>query len=276
MISFYELGVQGRLGNQLWQLAGSLGMAARIKEKVCFPKWVYQPYFSLPDQLFLDEPFGQPVQNFLHHLDPRCREYMQDYHIWAPIEGTIRAGFAASDVVKEEFKKPRYETFFALPKPILSVHVRRGDNVTEGLKKAEYHPLRPTSYYHQAIAESPEYKSIAFFSDDIEWCKKTFSEEYSDAYFFEGGVARPKEHEFNFATAPVLDWIDFFLMVECDHHIISNSTYSWWAAFLGSAGSPIYPQPWFGRLLSYIDDQLMFPPHWKPIDHGPEIPTDAY
>lgn len=261
------LGQCGRLGNQLWQIASTIGIAARHNEQVCFPKWDYARFFSVPDGHFVSNVYGQPVQNFVPYLAPEARDYLQDYNLWAPVQNHIRAIFQPSDLVREEFTKPQYQEFFSLPGPTLSVHVRRGDNATEGAWKADYHPLRPMSYYHEAIAASKDFKSIAVFSDDIDWCKEHFAE--YNPYFHEGGVPRPKEHETEYATAPVLDWIDFFLMVNCAQHIISNSTYAWWAAWLGGSASPIYPSNWFGPKLAHIDTALMFPPNWIEIKYDP-------
>ena len=55
MISYKLLGLQGALGNQLWEIAGTYGIAKRRGQLAAFPKWFYQPYFGLGlDLVFLD------------------------------------------------------------------------------------------------------------------------------------------------------------------------------------------------------------------------------
>lgn len=271
MITFANLQNQGRLGNQLWQIASTLGVADSLGTTAVFPSWIYKPYFNLPDDLFSAQPpvAISNVQNFVNYMPPEAIDYLQDFSLWKDIEGKIQQYFQPSKIVTEEFQKDQYQDFINLPSPRLSVHVRRGDNATEGAWKANYHPLRPMRYYHEAIKRYDGIvSSMIIFSDDIEWCKDAFSA-YPFAYFFEGGKPSPKEHEPEYKTFSPTDWIDFFAMTQCDYHIISNSTFAWWAAYLGSKGKPVvYPYPWFGPALSMIDADLMFPNHWNKIDHG--------
>ncbi len=109
----------------------------------------------------------------------------------------------------------------------VSVHVRRGDY----LGNAGY-VLQGMDYYSRAIEKVREKKRdfiFYVFSDDIEWCKKNFDNSRYDFIFVEGGT-----------TAE-----DFMLMRACHNHIISNSTYSWWPAYLAEDGEKIAPIKWF-------------------------------
>lgn len=92
----------------------------------------------------------------------------------------------------------------------VSLHVRRGDYVGNSF----YIDLMETDYYQRAMAEFPGRKFLVF-SDDIEWCKK--QDIFKDCEFSEG--RKPLE--------------DLNLMMTCDGHIIANSTFSWWGAYLG-------------------------------------------
>ena len=77
------------------------------------------------------------------------------------------------------------------------------------------------------------------FSDDIEWCKQEF-----------------KTKNFNSVISFVdsgADWEQLFIMSQCDAHIMSNSTFCWWAAYLGDPNKikkVLVPEPWF-RNTSY-------------------------
>lgn len=261
MLNFPVLGQCGRLGNQLWQVASTLGIAASRGEEASFPPWTYQPFFNVPEEFFQNEP-GEHPEELVPHIDYRARIYLQDYNLWKGIAPQIKNWFQPSNRALTVLHT--FEDFWSLEPPVLAVHVRRGDNATEGAWKTAYHPLRPTSYYEEAI-DQVHYQSLAVFSDDIKWCKDFFGER---ADYYHHGTPRPKEHEPEFETAPVLDWIDLQLMTFCDYHITSNSTYSWWGAYLSDDPHPIYPYPWFGKALSYIDQSLLFPENWVRITHA--------
>lgn len=255
-----QLGGCGRLGNQLWQIASTIGIAKAHGAEASFPAWDYQPFFCIPPQFFTGAA-GIDSINFVPYMDDQAKSYLQDYALWRHCADEIKQWFQPSALAMETLES--YRSFWNLEPPVLSLHVRRGDNATEGPWKADYHPLRPISYYLDAL-QMRDYQSVAVFSDDPHWCQETFG----PSFFYFHGVPRPKEHLPEYRTAPVLDWIDLQLMSFCDSHIISNSTYSWWGAFLSDDPSPIYPAPWYGSKLESIDANVMFPPNWQRLDHG--------
>lgn len=111
----------------------------------------------------------------------------------------------------------------------VSLHVRRTDYLTQSTPWA----LAP-EYYRTAISLIS--KSVAdphwfIFSDDISWCRQIFAE-LSHVVFVEGNDARP--------------WEDLELMKCCHHHILANSTFSWWGAFLSydRNGIVVCPRKW--------------------------------
>ena len=115
----------------------------------------------------------------------------------------------------------------------VSVHVRR----TDYLLAENNAPALGASYQRRAIESirrrvaSPKW---FIFSDDMAWCRKEFSD-LEDAVFVSGNETEP--------------WEDIRLMSACRHHIIANSSFSWWGAFLGDGGGvTIYPKPWFKGL----------------------------
>lgn len=262
-ITFPNLSRVGRLGNQLWQVASTLGIAAERGEQVSFPAWDYQPFFSLPPGLFYGEA-GTDATTYAGHLDERARSYLQDYRLFVNIEQSIRGWFQPSDLALNILAD--HDWYHQLPRPRTALHVRRGDNVTH---PSGYHPLRSVAYYQTAMAELPDTASVVVFSDDIPWCRATLPDALGrELHFFDAGVARPREYVDRelYEGAPVLDWIDLMLMAEAEFHVISNSTYAWWGAFLSADPYPMYPSNWFGwRVSSYTDAALMFPPGWQQI-----------
>jgi len=103
----------------------------------------------------------------------------------------------------------------------VSIHIRRGDYVNNPF----YVDLMENGYYDRAMAEFPD-ADFLVFSDDIEWCKK--QEIFAECEFSEGKT----EIE------------DMNLMASCNGHIIANSSFSWWAAYLGK-GKVVAPLDWY-------------------------------
>lgn len=271
MITYPSLSQTGRLGNQLWEIASTIGIAHAHGEEPRFPTWDYQQYFSIPGEFFVPagDLVGRPATDFVPHMDPRAKAYLQDFNLFSDIADTILEYFQPStealNVLEEEWDKH----FATLEEPLVSVHVRRGDNVTH---PSGYHPLRSLDYYRRALELRPG--TVVCFSDDPAWCREHLAEAVGRdiAVFFEG-VARPREYADRAAyeNAPVLDWIDLQLMSACDHHVLSNSTYAWWGAFLSGQTDPIYPSNWFGwRVRDWTDSALMFPPTWQQVADATE------
>jgi hypothetical protein len=128
-----------------------------------------------------------------------------------------------------------------------ALHIRRGDYVSN--KKASDRFWSCTlDYYERAMEHISGTGSVFVFSDDIQWAKENL---------------RPvKPLEFVDAN-PNQDGIrDMWLMTHAHHHIIANSSFSWWGAWLAGAdkGMTIAPTKWFND--PAIDDSDMVPEHW--------------
>jgi hypothetical protein len=270
-ISFDGLGRIGRLGNQLWQIAAVLGIADRHGYPPALPSdWMYRSYFQIPDEFYTDD-FSDVADitqtTSVDHMDPRARPYAQDYHLWWPIKDCILDWFQPTEkAIRNLQRAASWDDLMALSGPLVSVHVRRGDNVTEGTWKREFHAPRPASYFLEAIdmVQSVAKHNVVVFSDDLDWCRQNIP---ADLYFV-GGSPYPKEGTPGWGTMTPTDYADLFAMMMCDYHVISNSTFAWWGAFLSRDIHPVYPWPWFGPALDYTDASLMFPDDWVRLDHG--------
>lgn len=113
----------------------------------------------------------------------------------------------------------------------VAIHLRRTDYVNNPIFR-----VLDSSYYRRAMHFIKEkQKSVKFyiFSDDIEWCKKNIPSS-SDIYFVENSIENS-------------DLVDFFLMKNCKHNIIANSSFSWWAAYLNEnkMKQVVAPKLWF-------------------------------
>src|SRR5262249_39041231 len=123
-----------------------------------------------------------------------------------------------------------------LRKEILStdavgLHVRRGDYL---LPEGAHMHIIGMDYYRRAaelISERVLNPHFFVFSDDIQWCARTLDIRYP--------------HTFVVQDQPSERWTaaDFRLMTLCKHFVIANSTFSWWAAWLGSHQDKIVVAP---------------------------------
>lgn len=96
--------------------------------------------------------------------------------------------------------------------PYVAVHVRRGDYVGNPF----YVDLSTSGYYETAFFQFPHDKEYMIFSDDIEYCKKLWFFVAKNIHFYE---RRDEITDFNFQAS-------------CSDHIIANSSWSWWTAYL--------------------------------------------
>jgi len=262
-VTFRGLGNVGRLGNQLHQIAATIGIASRnTAMRACLPtNWKYRPYFSIPDTYFSDD-IGFPAENFNTGADERHRIYLQDVRLWDNVRDEIREIFKPSRTAREIIAKTQF-WYTDLPYKT-ALHVRRTDAV--GIPKLFPLPDLET-YYRPALALVKD--PVVVFSDDIDWCAEQFPIAFPDRTFeFFGGIPHPKEGEPGYENHEALDWIDLFMMTQANAHIIANSSYSWWGAWLSENETLIYPSAWWGPdILAFADPRLLFlDPRWRVID----------
>lgn len=140
--------------------------------------------------------------------------------------------------------------------PSLSLHVRRGDYLTSP-RARELHGVLGLDYYTagvRLIQRQVEGLRAFVFSDDLQWCRETFTPLGLDLEFVE-------------ANQRADSWQDLFLMAACRHSIIANSSFSWWAAWLadrrerGSDRMVVAPKHWFAGKEVPIADR--YPPQWN-------------
>lgn len=165
--------------------------------------------------------------------------YWQSYKYFESIRSILLKEFiisTAPNAATREISKLIVET------NSVSVHIRRGDYVIHGQVL-----LLPIAYYYQAVAKMGELidkPHFYIFSDDPEWVKENFVIEYVTTI-----VDCNKEEN---------DYDDLRLMSLCKHHILANSSFSWWAAWLndsnekivivpnsyGNCNTDVYPPDW--------------------------------
>ena len=174
--------------------------------------------------------------------------YWQSEHYFKPIEQTIRQEFV--------FRPSPSQELLAMMRLVsqgesVSVHVRRGDYVSNPVV-ARFHGVCGLEYYTQAmkmIAQKVASPRFFVFSDDMEWVKAHFPRMESVLFMEHHGQT---------------DTDDLRLMTCCKHHIIANSSFSWWGAWLASSPQKIViaPQHWINVQTTPNQSHDIFPEHW--------------
>ncbi len=134
------------------------------------------------------------------------------------------------------------------------VHIRRGDYV-HSKAASQFHGVLPLQYYEQAISELQTTKpNIHFFifSDDLQWAKDSLQGIFQKTFI---------EH----AQHPDAVVHELQLMRACDHHIIANSSLSWWGAWLkqNPRGLVYAPNHWIND--NTLSLTALLPPDWKRV-----------
>ena len=134
----------------------------------------------------------------------------------------------------------------------VGLHVRRGDFLSLN-NAAQVHGLCSVDYYRRAISlvrNGCPHCHFLIFSDDPQWARAELQLEPS-ATFVTGNAERPEQ--------------DLALMSACKHHIIANSSFSWWAGWLGDSPDQIViaPTPWYAS--SKLDARDLAVSRWQYI-----------
>ncbi|MCC8146952.1 MAG: alpha-1,2-fucosyltransferase [Bacteroidales bacterium] len=133
----------------------------------------------------------------------------------------------------------------------ISIHIRRGDYLSEQNKKI-YSGICTRAYYHKALSFiEQEVKDPLYivFSDDPEWSKRNFP--LKNVVYADWNSGKNS-------------WEDMFLMLNCKHNILANSTFSWWGAWLNAHPQKKVLAP--AKFMNNYPTPDIYPPDWIIID----------
>jgi len=222
----------GRLGNNLFMIANAYAKGLKFNKQVVVAK----------SQLAYEgNDYSLNICSKLELID----EFDDNKNCNLPVPSndkhTIYVGYYQSEkyfdkyseAIKSLFGAPldfiqriKTEIPVIFEKKVTVINVRRGDY----LIYSDYHPVLSAEYIHKATSLISNTEHYLIASDDIEWCKQNISLE--NVTYLEGY----KSHE------------QLWVMSLCHNYIISNSSFSWWAAYLSRNTNKIViaPETWFG------------------------------
>lgn len=182
------------------------------------------------------------------HDNQMLKGYFQNVSYFAPIEHELRSEL--NFILSEERRNNRIAEQIRSVNAI-SVHVRRGDYASNA-KVRSVHGLLTLDYYNSAtlfMANNVGNPQFFVFSDDIAWVRENLSLPWPTTYVESDIVDQ--------------DVIDLWLMSQCKHHIIANSTFSWWGAWLGTAAEKtvIGPRRWLAD--DPVETSTFSPSEWR-------------
>jgi len=228
-------GNNGRLGNQLFAIASTIGLALRHGYTPRFPvDWKYRDVFNIPNEWFgemlalpghkekgyeYDDSIEFALSTETHSTS--LSGYLQSPKYWAGYEDQVR-----QHLTPKGCKPGSLDA--------VGIHYRRGDYVGN----PNYLFLDFEYYVKAARTLQGSFFDVIARSDDPQLINDMYSQTIGT------------EIE------------DFISLAECKEHITSNSTYSWWAAYL-SGGKVVAPKEWFaGELAKRCTTKDLLPENW--------------
>lgn len=280
--------LSGGLGNQLFQYATGRRLSHALNTKLkldirsypdSYGRKYYLDCFNVNAQLadendlrFFEYGFGQKFLNRLplnifskivkekslsfekKILDLSDGKYLDGYwqseKYFKDIESIIRKDIT----LKPEFSINNSDIFNLISHTnSVSLHVRRAD-YAQNKKTNSVHGTCSKEYYEKAINKFSKIENlnIFIFSDDIAWAKQNIQPRFAHHYVDHGAEK---------------GYIDLVLMSHCQHHIIANSTFSWWGAWLNDNPNKIViaPNPWFRDKTR--NDKDIIPVDWIKLNY---------
>lgn len=215
-----------RFEKRLWYLLGKDPASHLYREKL---DYMYDPgLFSCPDGAYISG-FWQTEKYFLD------------------MEEMIRAEFKLKEVATGQNLEWLNRIHSCKS---VSVHIRRGDVVTVAKTNRIYGTVKEDYYEHAINLMAASFPGCVFFffSDDIDWVKQNIKTIFPSYYVD--------------SNDDIHNYEDLRLMSSCSHHIIANSSFSWWGAWLNPKKEKkvIGPAAWMSN--RRISDTDHIPSGW--------------
>ena len=271
--------IMGGLGNQLFQIMTAFAYSKKYRNPLIIKRESHSPsctYRNVYWNNFLESlqkylincNIDLPVYNeksFEYNELPKISEnddiklsgYFQSYKYFDEYKSEFLTEidwYTKRDAVKSKITDVNLDD-------MVSLHFRIGD-----FKNLENHPIMPMEYYINAIKYIEKRESnvkILYFceEDDKDFVLYNYINQLRTIF---------EKITFVQTKNKLEDWEQMIAMSLCKHHIIANSTFSWWSAYLADYNDNdkklvCYPDIWFNSTL--INNMMdLFPGHWIMCD----------
>lgn len=247
--------MQGGLGNQMFEFATGYAIAKKLGVELALDisSYAHDPLrrfnldlFRIDNKIVFDSKTNV-IETRLYY-DPGLSSAVRD--------GDVLSGYFQDERYFSEYYEELAKLFqpreFPLPfgyEGYLNKIVR-GNSValairrTDYLAKQDYHGVLTDDYYRHALdymvnsmplSVSPPL-NLFIFSDDIEWCKRNINYPCPTTFI---------ENDMTTSSHLGREDADIFLMKHCRAHILANSTFSWWGAYLSGSNRVVAPRNWY-------------------------------
>lgn len=285
MISFNYLASPGQLGNQMFKFAALKGISSSLNTVFLMPPSYaianIKPLYKILNKINIVDQrnhvnhllfkffkmgsveksnigysnFQTTLQEESFNFDSKFIEaeskffdiygYFQSYRYFEDIKTDLINDFTFKDRIQNKSNL----IYDKLENPI-SIHIRRGDYLTN-----PNHTVLDLEYYENSIDMLGYQNNYIIFSDDSQWCKNQNIFK-SDNFIFAEDLTSSKQE------------VDLCLMSLCNRHIIANSTFSWWGAYLSNQETVIAPRMWFGKT-NYSNNNTpdLYPDNWELVEN---------
>jgi len=287
MIGYNRLGINGRLGNQMFQYAALRGLASKHNYQWCIPpldhktipmaEYVLFDGFKMPNAK--EHNFGfipqtcptldEPSHDFDYELFENCPDninldgFRQSEKYFEHIENIIREDFTFKDDIYEPCKKFLSE----YGDDVIFLHVRRSDSTG----RTDYFPIADIGWFEEMLEYFPKDVPVLILTDKLDWVnnQKLFKQDrflLSEHREYSKNLVWNGRGKMEYTLSP---WVDLCLMSLCNGAIVPNSTFSWWGAWLQKSKDKkvVYQHPYFGPIFTskneaYIHIKDMYPENW--------------
>jgi hypothetical protein len=259
--------LQGGLGNQLFQYAYGRKLMLVDKKKILFnvssyydahnpnitPRTFLLPRFNILQEYFTVTQRPHILVRYTKKLIAkifRTDSFYQNEKYFKQISDVLRKEFTLRSPLSPQ--STVWLQKISSASVSIAVHIRRGDYVLDQHTHT-YHGVCDTDYYKNAsalIEQKLSHSDMQYFifSDDIEWAQHNIRFNYPTHFV---------------SHTDIPDYEELFIMSLCNHNIIANSTFSWWAAWLNTHPDKIIvgPKRWF----AHSNKTHICPPEWLTV-----------
>jgi hypothetical protein len=256
----------GRLGNQMFEYAFAKAQAKRLGVELALDVSLYRE----------DHPFQLlQWQGVTERIVPKQKTTFREEGM--PYNPELVSKIKDGDVISGYWQTPKYfneikdelRQIFVPKWPIskrafdwsnrildagtgsVAVHIRRGDYLSE--QHSAFHGVLPFSYYQEAAKLMPKMNEMFIFSEDLTDPFVQSFEGYKNIHIVPPGEVNKEEAE------------DIWLQTLCQQHIVANSTFSFWGAWLADSPNQVVvaPKQWFQS--TEVDYRDLLPEAWIKI-----------